>query len=340
MNFSYISGLSLKENVNQSLLQVGIDNSDLGASMCRYMLASKSENTVKKYYYSFKKWQEFCSNKRYKCLPAEHIHVAIYLTELLDLNCSVHTISSAIYSIKWAHDINGLSDPTNNAFVKNLHESAKRLRGRKSVKKDIVSVELLIELCDNHIGSMDLVTVRDLCMITLGFAGFFRYDELSSIRCSDIKLHSDYFCIQIPKSKVDQYRCGSEVVISKGISSACPYSMLIRYMDLAGLDTKSEGYLFRPLFRSGSVCKPISKDKKLSYTRARQCLLDRLRSVAPDLNLGLHSLRASGCTKAANEDVNERCLKRHGRWKRDESRDGYIADSLAKKLEITKKLGL
>lgn len=138
-------------------------------------------------------------------------------------------------------------------------------------------VELLIELCDNHIRSTDLVTVRDLCMITLGFAGFFRFDELSSIRCSDIKFHSDYVCIQIPKSKVDQYRCGSEVVISKGISSACPYSMLIRYMDLAGLDTKSEGYLFKPLFRSGSVCKPIYKDKKISYTRARQCLLGRPR---------------------------------------------------------------
>ena len=90
----------MKENVNQSLLQVSIDDSDLEACMCRYLLASRSENTVKKYYYSFKKWQEFCSNKRFKSLPAEHIYVAIYLTELLDLNCSVHTISSAIYSIK------------------------------------------------------------------------------------------------------------------------------------------------------------------------------------------------------------------------------------------------
>ena len=84
---------------------------------------------------------------------------------------------------------------------------------------------------------------------------------------------------------------------------------------------------------------PYIKIKKMSYTRARQCLLDRLKSVAPNLNLGLHSLRASGCTKAANENVNERYLKRHGRWKSDESRDGYIADSLDKKLDITKKLG-
>lgn len=323
-----------------SLLKAGIDDSDLGASMCKYMISSKSDNTVKKYYYSFKKWRDFCNSRQYRYLPAEHIHVAIYVTQLLDLNSSVHTISAAIYAIKWAHDINGFADPTNNAFVKNLHESAKRIRGRKTIKKDILSSEMIIELCDNFVDSTDLMDLRDLCMITLGFAGFLRYDELSAIRCSDIKFFSDYFSINITKSKMDQYRSGNEVVISKGESSACPFSMLLKYMSLAGLTTESDGYLFRPLYRSGSICKPIHKDKKLSYTRARQCLLGRLKFVAPQLNLGLHSLRASGCTKAANENVNERCLKRHGRWKRDESRDGYIADSIVKRLDITKKLGL
>ena len=130
------------------------------------------------------------------------------------------------------------------------------------------------------------------------------------------------------------------MVISKGCSSACPYNMLVRYMKLAGLNTESDSYLFKPVFRSGAVCKPVYKNKKLSYTRARQCLLDRLKLVAPELNLGLHSLRASGCTKAANENICDRCLKRHGRWKRDESKDDYIADSTDKKLEITKSLGL
>ena len=42
----------------------------------------------------------------------------------------------------------------------------------------------------------------------------------------------------------------------------------------------------------------------------------KLKVVAPDLNLGLHSLRASGATTAANAPgVSDRCLKRHGRWK-------------------------
>ena len=73
----------------------------------------------------------------------------------------MHTISSAVYSIKWAHDINGLEDPTNNVFVKNLLESAKRLRGRGTVKKDILSSEMIIELCDRFVDSTDLVTIRD-----------------------------------------------------------------------------------------------------------------------------------------------------------------------------------
>ena len=47
-------------------------------------------------------------------------------------------------------------------------------------------------------------------------------------------------------------------------------------------------------------------------------IVSKLKIVAPFSILGLHSLRASGATAAANaEGVSERCLKRHGRWKSD-----------------------
>ena len=57
--------------------------------------------------------------------------------------------------------------------------------------------------------------------------------------------------------------------------------------------------------------------------------------MAPDLNLGLHSLRAIGCTKAVSENINDRSLKRHGICKRDKSKDDYTADLIDKRLEIT-----
>ncbi|VDI25194.1 Hypothetical predicted protein [Mytilus galloprovincialis] len=74
---------------------------------------------------------------------------------------------------------------------------------------------------------------------------------------------------------------------------------------------------YRPIFRSGGTAKLIYKNKKLSYTAARQNIVKRLKMVAPQLNLGLHSLRSGGASAAAKSDVNERCIKRHGRWKSD-----------------------
>ena len=94
------------------------------------------------------------------------------------------------------------------------------------------------------------------------------------------------------------------------------------------------------MFRSGNKLALIYKNKPLSYTRTRECITARLKEVCGDLNIGLHSLRASGATVAANSDIIERCWKRHGRWKSDTAKDGYVADSLEHRLEVTKQLGL
>ena len=65
-------------------------------------------------------------------------------------------------------------------------------------------------------------------------------------------------------------------------------------MSNACINTSLEKFLFRPVFRSGKICKLLEKDKKLSYTRTREVVLQKLKLVAPDLNLnlGVHSLRA------------------------------------------------
>ena len=66
-------------------------------------------------------------------------------------------------------------------------------------------------------------------MILIDFAGFLRYDELSSLKCKDVTVESDYLKITIQRSKTDQLRGGSEVLISKGFSCVCPYSMFLRF---------------------------------------------------------------------------------------------------------------
>ena len=59
----------------------------------------------------------------------------------------------------------------------------------------------------------------------------------------------------------------------------------------------------------------------------------KLKMVAPNLNLSTHSLRASGAYIAAKaKGVSDLCIKCHGRWKSDTSKDGYIVHSVDKRL--------
>lgn len=189
--------------------------------------------------------------------------------------------------------------------------------------------------------SLDTLIARDLTMMVLAFSAFLRFDELVSLRFCDVVVFEDHLVLNILKSKTDQYRQGSQVLVSKGVTSACPYSMYIRYIKLVEFSNFPEHfYLFRPVFRSGSICKLIYKNKKLSYSAARESILKHVRVVCPDCNIGLHSFRSGGATVAANADISDRCLKRHGRWKSDSSKDGYIVDSKEKRLAVSKCLGL
>ena len=75
----------------------------------------------------------------------------------------------------------------------------------------------------------------------------------------------------------------------------------------------------------------LKKNKNIIYTQAK----------VPELNLGIFSFSASGAITAANASrVSDRCHKRHGRWKIDTAKDGYIDDCVENKLFITKKLKL
>ena len=157
-------------------------------------------------------------------------HVALYLQHLIEQAQSPSVINSAFYGIKWAHDMAGVPSPTDNSVVENVRSAAKRILGTAAVnRKEPISSDLIRKI----VIQANLDKPVDLCNVTiyLCFTGFFRFDDISRIRRSDISFHEGFMVIQVQKSKNDQLRKGNEVVISELSSSACPVSLLKRYLD-------------------------------------------------------------------------------------------------------------
>jgi hypothetical protein len=61
--------------------------------------------------------------------------------------------------------------------------------------------------------------------------------------------------------------------------------------------------------------------------------------VSPHCNIGLHSFRAGGATVAANADVSERCLKKHGSNNKQFKHKYQFADSPPYVLEKIQRKG-
>ena len=193
----------------------------LAERISSYLVSSRADKTNEKYRASFRKFQQFCAQKGYRSLPADPIHVTIFISNLLDQNCSFSVISSVYYAIKWVHGINDFVDPTENGFVKNMLEAAKRLKSQPVKRNDVITSDMLVALCDQYTGNFALTDIRDLTMILMCYTGFLRFDETSKFKCNDVTFHDDHFILNIKSSKTDQFRSGNKVMVAKGHTSAC-----------------------------------------------------------------------------------------------------------------------
>ena len=144
------------------------------------------------------------------------------------------------------------------------------------------------------------------------------------------------------KSKTDVYREGRDVVISRTGLPTCPVNMVERYLKLANIKDDSNEFIFRSLYlcKSENVYK-LRTSGQLSYTRTREIFMSAFHDLGLDESkFCLHSLRSGGATAAAAASVDDKLFKKHGRWKSNTAKDGYVKESLSDRLLVTKKLGI
>ena len=73
----------------------------------------------------------------------------------------------------------------------------------------------------------------------------------------------------------------------------------------------------------------------------RELFLAKLKLLGFDTTkFSLHSLRSGGATAAANAGVADRLFKRHGRWRSETAKDGYVKDSRDALMSVSMSLKL
>ena len=80
---------------------------------------------------------------------------------------------------------------------------------------------------------------------------------------------------------------------------------------------------------------------KLSYSKARELFTEKFKAIGLDSKLyGLHSLRTGGASAAANNDLPDRVIKKHGRWKSEKAKDTYCREDIQHQLLVTLNIGI
>ena len=288
---------------------------------------------------TFKRWKTWAATHHLEPIPVKPHLLALYLQHLAEQSKSKAAGEEACNALSWIHSSASLTPPLSDPFVKATLEGLQRLLAKPVVTKEPITVETLEAIVQDFEGSGTLTDLRLATACLLGFSGFLRFSGSINLRPCDIKIAEEMITIKIRHSKIDQWRQGDEVLVARTANKACPVAMLERYKQVTGMSWEDEHFLFQPI-QATKNGQTLRKSGKISYS----CLREAFKKISdlslPPEEFGLHNLRAGGTTAAANAKVLDRCFKRHGRWKSENAKDGYIKDDIKGRLEVSKSLGL
>ena len=121
----------------------------------------------------------------------------------------------------------------------------------------------------------------------------------------------------------------------------CLIKLFRRYIEAAKVKESEEKFILRQICHSKQDFKLKDLDKPISYTTGKHILLTNLKNKGLDkTQFGLRSLRSGGATAAANFGIHDRLFQKHGRWRSEKVKNGYVHENLQALLSVSKNLGL
>lgn len=305
------------------------------------LLQSRASSTTAKYLRAYERWNSWAGQRaEVKAYPVDEVHFALYLQHIGESTQSKSAVEEAVNAISWVQQLADHQPVSTSPLVRATLAGLQRKLAKPRTRKEPITVEMLSKIVGSLGSAPSLSDIRLTASCLLAFAAFLRYDDLANLRCCDIKIEVSHMTVHITSSKTDQYRQGDSVMVARTGTPTCPVAMLERYVAAAGISLSSSLRLFRAIVNTKQG-ERLRASGSLGYARMRELLLAKLDQLGYDKQqFSLHSLRAGGASAAANAGIPDRLFKRHGRWKSETAKDGYIKDSTSALLSVSSSLKL
>lgn len=308
----------------------GLDNVGLrllAEDVPNFMAASRAPRSVQKYSREAERWESWAKQDEVCSYPADPFHIVLYVIHRTHTASSPSPVVSAVYGLAWAHHMRGLQSPTDSESVQRALQSARRQLARTPRRKEPITMAIIQSVYDILSKDDSLSSVQTLALIVLGYAGFFRWDDLSNIYADELQCRKEYMAVFLEGRKNDQFSEGSWVVIARWASAPlCPVALteeLLRKGSHTG-----HVKLFRKV-TAGAAAERRYLRGTMTYGRARELMRESLERAGVSADkFGLHSLRSGGVSAAAAAGVPDRLIRRQGGWRSETSVLAYFKESL------------
>ena len=323
----------------QSAVGLTPEMEQLAADLPEVLCSSRAPLTVKKYVSAFKRWQDWAAGQGVQALPADSFHVALYLVKLMQSSNTAAPVTAAVAGISWMHNVSNEDDPCSGAVVRNVHQAARRILAQPKARKTPMSRDLLKKLFSDLGCSKTLQDLQTITLIVVGFAGFFRWNDLSNIYVDQVVFHRQYAAVFLESRKNDQFRHGHWVFISRWSNrpdGLCPVALMEKLVQKG--DLTGHVHLF------GKIAKRRGKKVvrgKMSYSRARELVREAVAKIGEDPAMyGLHSLRSGGASVAASIGLPDRLIQRQGGWRSEAAMKAYFQEALPDLLKVSSAIAV
>ena len=316
---------------------------DLKKSIIDSIWESRKPSTIEKYCLSLRKFFNYCQcNSIDINLPLPSLQIAQYLEYLKKLSSAKGCVANALTSLKWLYyfvpGLNATNNPLNDGILSKIVESSNRNNAKMKNRKKPFSSEIIKGILGQLPNDPSLVQLRDCLIPVLAYALLLRHDETSHLNCSHLSLLDEGIKILIPSSKMDTYREGKFVFLSKDNRSL--YDLLFRYLSKSNLGIGQNHFLFGPISYCKSLKRYCVKNEKLSYDTYNKIVKDAVSQLGLNpAEFGTHSARSGGASDLAPH-ISQYQLMLSGRWSDPRSIGSYVETPHSTRFEINKILDI